>query len=501
MSHKLIASLLAAVALGSQAHAQTYTTPHLSDAAGAETLTFGGQSFVNKGLVAVGHLSAATRDFDNETLGSFSGMALDLKTWRRNADGSYSAALDTLPDRGPNGVGPITGTTDYANRIHRHQIVLRAAAGVLTIAPDGGFLLRDETGKTMTGKDPGAGLLTRGGVTYPSPASGEGAGKISLDPEAVTRLADGGFYVSDEYAAGIYLFDKNGRQIGAIATVPALAPMTGGKLNFNGDGPPASGRRNNQGMEGLSVSPDGTRLFAVLQSAAVQDAASGGAAARNNTRILVYDISKIRTPAAPIGHYALTLPTYRGNGDGKAADSTAAQSEVFALNNHQLLVLSRDGNGRGKGSKAAPVFKSILLADIDGATNLAGSAYESGSTPIAKDGVLVDGIAPAKTGELVNLLNSVQLARFGMNLSVQPSTPMSIPEKIEAMALAPVLDPAAPDDYFLLVGSDNDFEAANGRINGLEFDASLKNAEGSGVGDNDNLILVYRVTLPTYRPR
>lgn len=492
MSRHLAASLvgLAALALAAGASAQsaTYATPHWDRSPGDVTVRFGGKTYVNHGLVAVGWLPAATRDFNGETLGSFSSMA--LANWTRAADGSYSGTLRTLPDRGPNNVGPFKSTTDYANRVHEHAIRLVPGEG-LTIVPRGGFLLKDQLGRPFTGMDPGAHVAKRDGVFYPSPAEGEGAGKLSLDSEAIAYLPDGRFYVADEYAAGVYLFDKTGKLIGAIQAPLALLPMKKGKLDFGAETAPDRGRRNNQGLEALSVSPDGKRLIAVLQSATMQDQSSN-AATRNNTRVLVYDIEKNRLPAAPVGHYALQLPTVRERGDGQVADVTAAQSEAVALDDHRLLVLARDGNGRGKGTANAPVYKSILLVDLSAATNLAGTPYEREAKPIARDGVLNPDIEPAAQTELINILNPVQLARFGVNLSVSPSTPTSLPEKIEAMALAPTLDKTG--DVFLLVGSDNDFATARGHVNGQDFDASLHGE--TGTGDNDSLVLVYRLSLP-----
>jgi hypothetical protein len=415
-----------------------------------------------------------------------------LSNWKKMADGSFTGTLRTLPDRGPNNVGPFASTTDYANRVHEHAIKLVPGQS-LTITPTGGFLLKDQTGQPFTGMDPGGNVIERGGVFYPSPASGEGAGKISLDSEAIAYLPDGGFYVSDEYAAGVYLFDKSARLVGAIQTAPALLPMKNGKLDFGAEKTPTTGRRNNQGLEALTISPDGKRLIAVLQSAAMQDQSSDNAT-RNNTRVLVYDISQTKLPKAPIGHYVLQLPTVREAGDGQPADITAAQSEALALSDTRLLVLARDGNGRGKGTPNAPVYKSILLVDLEGATNLAGTPYEQDVKPIAQDGVLNPDIKPAAQAELVNILNPVQLARFGLNLSVAPSTPTSLPEKIEALAVGSAFDAAAPNDVFLLVGSDNDFATAKGHINGQDYDAGLKGA--TGTGDNASLVLVYRLALP-----
>jgi len=495
MSRRLAGTVAGVIALvlagGAQAQSQSYLTPHRDLSPGDVKVPFGGQVYVNHGLVAVGRLPAATLDFNGETLGSFSSMALDAKAWKRNADGSYSGAIKTLPDRGPNDVGSVKGTTDYANRVHALDVTLHPGKG-LSIVPTGGFLLKDQTGQPFTGKDPGANIIVRDGVHYPSPASGEGAGKISLDSEAIAYLPDGGFYVSDEYAAGIYLFDKTGKLTGAIETVPALKPIKDGQLNFTAEKAPTTGRRNNQGLEAMAVSPDGTRLAVILQSATMQDTAGSNNATRNNTRVLVYDISKTRLPKAPIGHYVLQLPVVREKGDGQPADVTAAQSEMVALSDSRFLVLARDGNGRGKGTPNVPVFKSILLVDVAKATNLAGTPYEQTATPVAKDGVLNADIKPAAQAELVNILNPVQLAKFGQNLDVAPSTPTSLPEKIEAMALAPTLDKTG--DVFLFVGSDNDFETAKGRVNGIDFDASLKG--DTGAGDNDSLILVYRLSLP-----
>ncbi len=53
----------------------------------------------------------------------------------------------------------------------------------------------------------------------------------------------------------------------------------------------------------------------------------------------------------------------------------------------------------------------------------------------------------------------------------------------------PVLSERAPRDYFLLVGNDNDFLTRQGVINGQPYDAGI---------NNDNILLAYRLTLPTY---
>lgn len=496
--------LLAAAPAAAQS--RQVTTPNVTNAEGTTTVVMNGTTFANKGLVGAGRLDANTRDFRNETLGSFSGMALNLSTWRRNADGSYASSMYTLPDR-----GPFDGAIDYRNRVHTENISFKPLTGTgslpqsassqnqLIITPTGGFTLKDANGVEMTGRDPGGNTVTRNGIVYPVATDGTAAGHVSLDAEAIAFRPDGTFYISDEYAAGLYYFDAAGKQIGAIQTVPTLLPRTGGAIDFNSTTPGQTGRRNNQGLEAMAITPDNRKLVTILQSATVQDTNGANQQTRNNTRILVYDISSNATPTNPVGHYVLQLPTFNNNGSGGAPDRTAAQSEMLALNDTQFLVLSRDGLGRGVAANASssttPMFKSILLVDTANATNLAGTQYETSNAPLATNGTLNPSIVPVQQVELVNMLNPVQLARVGMNITRLPLTnSTSIGEKWEAMALAPVLEEGAPQDFFLFVGNDNDFQGTNIIFNGVPGTSGALD----GTGNNDSILLVYRLTLPTY---
>ena len=68
----------------------------------ASTASIGGSTFVNHGLVGVGRLTSTAKDKYGETIGSFSAFTFDAKSWRRNANGSYSGTLYMQPDRGYN---------------------------------------------------------------------------------------------------------------------------------------------------------------------------------------------------------------------------------------------------------------------------------------------------------------------------------------------------------------------------------------------------------------
>ncbi|HDS1581491.1 TPA: esterase-like activity of phytase family protein [Stenotrophomonas maltophilia] len=471
-----------------------YTLPHEAKGAPPRTLQLGGHTYVDKGLVAAGRLPAGTLDFLGDTLGSFSSLAVQPGTWKRTRSG-YEGVLWTLPDRGRN--DPEAGLFyDYAGRVERMQLRIDltpgkpGALGTLTMVPGKGVVLKDFNDQPFTGADPGDHTLTQRNVVLPSPASGAGAGRVSLDAESLQFTADGHFYVGDEYTANVYYFDAQGHLQGVITPPPAIRPQRDGQPAFGSLAPPQSGRRNNQGVEGMGLSPDGSRLFVALQSATLQDSAKGNAAGRINTRVLVYDVTASPTPQQPLGHYVMALPAYAHDGKG-TLDRTAAQSELRALDASRFLLLARDGNGLGKDGDDPIVYKSVLLVDVAGASNLAGSRYETGTASVLADAAgtaLKPDIVPARSDELLNLLDRAQLARAGLDLDTRRGPHDGLlSEKWEAMDVLPALDPEHPHDVLLLIGNDNDFIARRCRMQGQSCDSAY---------DNDNRILVYRLTLP-----
>lgn len=490
--------LLAAFPAWAQA---SHTAPNAVDTLSEQSVALNGQVFINRGLVGTGRLSARTIDFLGDSLGSFSSLAIAPGSWRRTGE-HYEAVLWTLPDRGHN-VPDAKLFRDYSARLHRFKLRFTPYSGKslpadtmsqhqVQITPDGGLELKDFEGNPLTGADPGDGTLRQHGVLLPSPRAGQGAGKISIDAESLQFTRDGHFYIGDEYAAYVYYFDAQGKLQGVITAPAAVIPRTDGAANFTSVAAPDSGRRNNQGVEGMSMSPDGRRLFVALQSALIQDSAVGHGDSRRNTRVLVYDVSTNPTPAQPMAHYVMQLPVYPEQGKNQRTDRAAAQSEIRALNEHQFLLLARDGNGLGSDRETPIAYKSVLLVDTKDATNLSGTAYETGTKSVLRSpsgAALKADIRPLHWVELVNLLNPAQLARFGMNLDTQPKNqPLTLAEKWEAMDLVPVLDSKYPNDYFLFVGNDNDFIARHCTMNGQPCDSTF---------DNDNMLLVYRLSLPT----
>lgn len=487
---------------GALAAPTQYRTPNIVTDAGATSVTFGGRTFVNQGLQGVARLDATTtKDFNGDTFGAFSGLDVLPGTWRRTATG-YTGTMFSLPDRGPNGVGSVT-FSDYAARVSSLGMNFTPYTGAATLPAseasqhqlqltlNGGFFFRDFNGNVTTGLDPGApgatSFVTQAGRQLPGSTVGVAANKIALDAEGLRFLNDGTFYVSDEYGANVYYFDRQGRMQGVITPPPALVPRNAaGDLSFTSLTDATVGRRLNQGLEGMAVTPDQKKLVTLLQSAAMQDSTTAQQT-RSNTRLMVYDISAGKTPTTPVAHYVLELPIFNSAGNG-APNRAAAQSELLALNDTQFLVLSRDGNGLGQ-ANLNPVYKSVLLVDTTGATNIAGTAFETGYTPIAAAGTLNSTIVPVQQVEVVNMLNATQLGKFGINLNNTAPTRLTITEKWEGMALLPVLEENAPQDFFLFVGNDNDFLASNCSVGGQNCAQAV---------NSDAVVLVYRLTLPTY---
>jgi hypothetical protein len=319
-------------------------------------------------------------------------------------------------------------------------------------------------------------------------------------------------YVSDEYGPYIYHYTATGKLLDVIRPPDAFIPMrpdAKGHVveNFSANSPPAgvtynpspgnpvSGRQNNQGFEGLAMSPDRHTLYALLQSATIQDLDATSAATikttRRNTRLLAYDL-RGHEPKL-VGEYAVQLPLYQDQTTTKPTLLTAAQSELLALNDHQFLVLARDSSvGFTFPASPGSVYRSIDLIDISKATNIAGTAYDSPSKPIAPLGVLNPAIKPVAYQKFLDINDNTQLNRFGLHNGL-PTDNNDLYEKWESMAVVPVGDPKAPHDYFMFVGSDNDFITQHGDMNGTPY------ADASGF-NVDTLVLVYRVTLPTYVP-
>ncbi|CAE6427449.1 unnamed protein product [Rhizoctonia solani] len=449
------------------------------------TAILGGKTFVNQGLVGFGYIPASARDSYGETLGGLgSAIALQKGTFKAGPNGTFTGRLIAQPDRGYN----VETTIDWQARHHSFDFTLSpyygedkldfdTAAKTFNIKYISTLLYSKAPGFLTSGLDAISSIPST--TTYPVLPAPD-LKKLSVDAEGLVLNADGSFWTSDEYGPYIYRFGANGTLLRAIQPPTAILPTIDGKLNFTSDRSPDFGRDANQGFEGLTVSGDGSTLFALLQSATIQD--GGGDKDTNRyTRLFAWDIS---TPGSSrlIGEWVVPLPQSK---KGK----TYAQSEIHALTSTQFLILSRDGHGHGDdGNDAKSDYKQADLFDISNATDIHGSKFD-GTTPVAPKGKLEKTVVPATYVPFVNYLNSTQLARFGLH-NDEPTDRTLIDAKWESFALAPALDATSPDDYFLITMADNDFITLNGTALGKPYSASYGQ-------DVDTQILVWRVTLPS----
>ena len=226
---------------------------------------------------------------------------------------------------------------------------------------------------------------------YPVPGSSPA---VTLNPdngydsEGLVALPDGTFWVSDEYGPFITHFDRTGKEIERLSPWGAdTGDGLGAGHNVDTAHPlplELQLRTKNKGMEGLTITPDGSTLVGMMQSALTQPDYAKGVKAANVAPVRIVTVN-LRTKAMHEYLYLLTDPGTTGS----------AVSEITALSDTKFLVDERDGN---QGEPGHAAFKDLYEIDLTGATDvLPGASYtfQSGSTSVLDttkpQGLLVGG--------------------------------------------------------------------------------------------------------------
>lgn len=180
-----------------------------------------------------------------------------------------------------------------------------------------------------------------------------------IDSEGLVALADGTFWISDEYGPFLVHFDAKGTELERLAPGRGLPKELGL-------------RTPNQGMEGLTITPDGSTLVGMIQSGLTTP---GLTSAREVplTRIVTVDL---KTKAVKEFAYPLSDPKEK-----------LANSEITALSNTTFVVDERDGN------KAPKANKKLWTIDIAGATDIGPDAKVPGAVYDPVNGLQIDGKA------------------------------------------------------------------------------------------------------------
>lgn len=459
------------------------------------------------------------------------------RSWARLPNNSYTGLLYALPDRGWN----TEGTLNYQNRIQKFSITFtpNTSATVADPSPPNlqftyldTILLTDPAGNPTSGLD-GAltgPYLTFPGYEFPFPSAnytgdgfggaGTGGNRLVIDSEGLVLGHDGTFWVSDEYGDYIYNFSPSGNMINAIRPPLAYIPQRNSNESFSADSAPRynpslrptprdpiTGRANNQGLEGLTSNPQGTKLYALTQSALQQDSGSKNPSTANS-RFLVYDISASSSSHPPrleaeyVIHLPNTLPS-------TPSSRIARQSEIHYISPTQFLVLARDsGAGRGQGTSTTSIYRHVDVFDISSATNFAGSFYDDTTGSIAPGGSLLENVTAAEYCSWLDFNVNSQLERFGVRNGGEQSEGL-LNEKWESLAVVPVLKETTTEatkettakrttgqddnegEFFVLSFSDNDFITQDGYLKNGEF----RYQDGSEYS-LENQALLFRVQLP-----
>ncbi len=314
-----------------------------------------------------------------------------------------------LTDRGPNYDGPGSPAPkrfpdpSYSPRIYPAHIAgtkLQLGTPIILKGPDGTPM----SGLPIPGGDCGS-TNEAGQTVGGTPLA---ADPLGLDPEGIVAMADGTFWLSDEYGPFMVQFDATGRELrrfspcGESPELPAVYAK----------------RRPNRGMEGLTITPDGEWLVGIMQSP-LQNPSS----AVNNslvTRILFKHITNGSTREYL---YLLDRSGLQGN------------SEILALSSTRFLVIERDG-----AFLPSATLKKIYEVDISGATDVS-----------ALGGF---GFEPETLGKTLEQATPAELAAAGIKAGIKTLRvdllALGYPhDKPEGLALAP--------GGWLFVINDDDF--------------------------------------------
>ena len=263
-----------------------------------------------------------------------------------------------LTDRGPNadfkgsaGNGKKFPVPDYTPRIGEFQLQTNGQIALVRT-----ILLKDPTGKPISGLPNPPGLGATGEVPYDNSGKVLNTDRHGLDSEGLAAMQDGSFWVSDEYGPHIAHFSPDGVELERMS--PLGIQTSGRKL------PAVLARRwANRGMEGLTVTPDGKTLVGVMQST-LYNPNKQKAANLTLTRILTFDLASGATRQY----------LYRQD------KPKNANSEIAALTATTFLMVERDGRYSGE----EPAQKSLYKIDLAGATDVSGDTS-------APDGLLING--------------------------------------------------------------------------------------------------------------
>ncbi|GAA2116024.1 esterase-like activity of phytase family protein [Actinomadura alba] len=237
--------------------------------------------------------------FAHQPIQGFSGVI-------RNRDGSFDALSD-------NGFGAKANSADFQLRIHR--IAPRFSTGLIQVR--GGLTLSDP----------------KGFVHFPLTRADRVLTGADFDPESIVRAPDGTYWIGEEFGPYLLHFDRAGRLLQRPIPVPGVKTKNSPDL-VPGETPNLG---NSKGLESLAISPDGSKLYPMLEGPVTGD---------DPQHLRLYEFD--RRDAAFTGRRW----TYRMEAPGLAA------ADLVAVDENRFVAIERD-NLQGD----AAAVKKIYLVD------------------------------------------------------------------------------------------------------------------------------------------
>ena len=354
-------------------------------------------------------------------MGGFSGLV---------APDSSGTTFITTTDRGPNGeikVGgkkamafPLPHFTPQLVKLRLEDGQLRVTETITLKVPDG---YTDPV--TNTREITGLPAFEGSGESAYSPDGKEayGTDPYGVDTEGIALDSrDGSFWLGDEYGPSIVHVAADGTLLMRITpkglglSMPGVAVRELLPEAFRM-------RKENRGFEAIAMSPDGSRLFVMVQSPLLNPDKKSGEASRQ-IRLAVFDTSDGDNPKLA-GVYV--YQTQKASDVGASEQDEIKIGDMAAVSATRVLIGERDSVEGGS-------HKKVYLVDLANATDVTQREEIGGRTiEQASDADLKRaGIEPVKKTMVVDL------AKLGFS-----------PDKFEGLALV--------DSTTIAVVNDNDF--------------------------------------------
>jgi hypothetical protein len=287
-----------------------------------------------------------------------------------NAHGSAIAAVPGsadeiygLADRGPNVDGRTMGEKVLAvPDFHPRIAKLKLAGGVASL----------EQVITLTDKD-GAPLV---GLIDPRASTGESMVDLNgnrlapsdhgLDSEGLVAMPDGTFWVSDENGPFVVHFDPNGKELERFSPFDGTLPL---ELSLRGP---------NQGMEGLTITADGSTLVGIMQSALNTPGLVGSSESFPVARIVTINLAN----RGDVHEYLYPL--------ANPQQTKVAVSEITAVGPTTFLIDERDDEPQPDGNKKIYVADVSRAADVGPHSTVPGATYRADAGGLLINGVPIE---------------------------------------------------------------------------------------------------------------